>query len=66
MNHNEARENDYVFLTREAIKEFQELAIKMSLGGVIKRIDNKGVAEVEITRIEKIHISKLTTDDLIP
>ena len=44
----------------------KELASKMAIGGVIKKIDDKGVAEVEITRVERIHISKLTLDDPIP
>jgi len=62
----DVRENDYVFLTREATKALPELASKMAIGGVIKKIDDKGVAEVEITRVERIHISKLTLDDPIP
>lgn len=66
MKPDEVRENDHVFLTRKAARELPELANKMSTGGVIKKVDDKGVAEVEITRIERIHISKLTTNDPIP
>ena len=66
MNPTEARENDYVFLTRGVARELPELASKMATGGVIKKIDNEGVAEVQITRIERIHVSKLTTFDPIP
>lgn len=65
MKLDEVRENDHVFLTRKAAKEFGDLATKMALGGTVKRIDTNGVAEVRITIVENIHITKLTTLDPI-
>ena len=54
------RENDRVFLTKEAMEKSPELAREMPMGGVVRRVDKNGIAEVEITRIEKIDLSKLT------
>lgn len=62
----EVRENDHVFLKRQAAQEFTDLATKMAIGGRVERIDANGVAEVRITVVEKIHITKLTTLDPIP
>ena len=58
----ELKSSDYVYLTNEAANEFSDLARLMWKGGVVKQIEND-VAEVEVTTTERIHVSKLTTDD---
>ena len=66
MGPDEVRENDHVFLTQDASKDAGEVATLMSIGGVIKKVDEKGIAEVVVTRVLSIHVSRLTTNDLIP
>ena len=58
----ELKSGDYVYITNEVAKEFSDLAKLMWKGGVVKKIEN-GVAEIEIINVERIHVSKLTTDD---
>lgn len=56
------RENDFVFITNKVAKQLPELATRMWRGGVVKKVEN-GVAEVHITIVERVHVSKLTTGD---
>ena len=58
----ELKIGDFVYITNETAKQFHDLAKSMWKGGVITKIEND-VAEIEIITVERIHISKLTTDD---
>ena len=56
------RENDFVFITEKTAKELPDLAKRMWQGGIVKKVE-KDIAEIHVTTVERIHISKLTTGD---
>ena len=56
------RENDFVFITNEAAQESPDLRQTMWQGGTVKSVRN-GVAEIRVTTIVRLPVSKLTTGD---
>ncbi len=56
------KEGDFVYITNEAASELPHLKERMWKGGMIKKIEGE-VAEVHVTTVERIHVSKITTSD---
>jgi len=53
------KKGDFVYVTEAAVKESPGLA-KLWKGGTIHNIDAGGVAEVHVTEVVRVHVSKLT------
>lgn len=51
---------DLVFPTNKAVEECPQLA-DLWRGGTIKNIDGDGVAEIHLTTVLKVNVSRLTT-----